>query len=166
MLWYSKSDWLIDGLIDWLMDWRVVCYPDFIKFLQYILLLDIHFKVVMLHFTHFGIGCFGSQTDIDNSCQTIPKNVLSYYGNRTPSYKTWWKFNVLVCFICWLTKPVSAESAVLKFFVGIREWIDILTHEIIYFVWNRESFGKRKICILPLSVYNWPDFVTLGHPGL
>lgn len=29
-----------------------------------------------------------------------------------------------------------------------------------------ESFGKRKICILPLSVYNWPDFVTLGHPGL
>lgn len=51
----------------------VVCYPDFIKFLQYMLLLDIHFKVVMLHFTHFGIGCFGSQTDIDNSCQTIPR---------------------------------------------------------------------------------------------
>lgn len=148
------------------MDWMVVCYPDFIKFLQYMLLLDIHFKVVMLHFTHFGIGCFGSQTDIDNSCQTIPKNVLSYYGNRTPSYKTWWKFNVLLCFICWLTKPVSAESAVHKFFVRIREWIDILTHEIIYFVWNRESFGKRKICILPLSVYNWPDFVTWGHPGL
>lgn len=155
----------MDWWIDWWIGWLYVTQNSS-SFCSICCCWTFTLRLWCWHFTHFGIGCFGSQTDIDHSCQTIPKNVLSYYGNRTPSYKTWWKFNVLVCFICWLTKPVSAESAVLKFFVGIREWIDILTHEIIYFVWNRESFGKRKICILPLSVYNWPDFVTWGHPGL
>lgn len=142
------------------MDWMVVCYPDFIKFLQYMLLLDIHFKVVMLHFTHFGIGCFGSQTDIDNSCQTIPKNVLSYYGNRTPSYKTWWKFNVLLCFICWLTKPVSAESAVLL--SSLSESVNELTfsHMKLYILFGignllaKERFAScHWVCIIGLTLW-------------
>lgn len=92
----------------------------------------------------------------------ISKKVLQYYGNGTPTYKAWWKFNVLECIICWLTKPVSAKSAVLKCFVGKNEWIDILTHEIIYFVWNQESFGKSQkdlhlaidwVCIIALTLW-------------